>query len=54
MAKVKVEVLDAVVNGHSKGSQIEIEDKDADYLASINYVRKLAQKRKAPAKKAEE
>lgn len=68
MAKVKIEVLDAVVSGQPKGSQFELDEKDADHLASIGYVKKLgkveepkkatakpkepAKASKAPAKKA--
>lgn len=50
MAKVKVEVLDAIVNGHSKGSKIEVEEKDAKHLVSIGYVKEVEQPKKAPAK----
>jgi hypothetical protein len=39
MAKVKVEVLDAVVDGKGKGAKLEIDKRSADYLASINYVK---------------
>jgi hypothetical protein len=37
----KVEVLDAVVDGHGKGAVIVIDDRSASYLASIGYVRIL-------------
>lgn len=39
MANVKVEVLDAVVDGKGKGAVIDVEAKTAQYLASIDYVR---------------
>lgn len=39
MAKVKVEVLDAVVDGKTKGAQLEIEKKSADHLSKIGYVK---------------
>ncbi len=50
MAKVKVEVLDAVVDGKGKGEQLSIEDKDATRLESIGYVKRVA----APKKKEEQ
>ena len=52
MAKVKIEVLDAVVDGQPKGSQFEIEQADADFLESIGYVRKIAQRKTTPKKTA--
>lgn len=54
MAKTKIEVLDAVVDGQTKGAQFEIESKSADYLASIGYVKKVKEapsKRKSTKKK---
>ena len=41
MAKVKVEVLDAVVDGYTKGEQIEVEAKSAEALEKIGYVKKV-------------
>ncbi|EOQ08284.1 hypothetical protein [Bacillus cereus] len=34
----KVKVVGGIVDGHSIGSQIEIDEKSAAYLASIGYV----------------
>lgn len=47
MAKVKVEVLDAVVDGKGKGSQLSVEEKTADYLESIRYVKRVETKSKS-------
>lgn len=52
MAKVKVEVLDAVVNGKPSGSQIEVEKASADYLQSIGYVRIIEEAKPVPKKQA--
>jgi len=41
MAKVKVEVLDAVVDGKKKGTKLEIDEHSADHLVSIDYVRRI-------------
>ena len=41
MAKVKVRVLDAVVDGHKKGEVISIDEKSAAYLESIRYVKRV-------------
>ena len=45
MAKVKVKVLDAVVDGKGKGEEVSIEAKSADYLESIGYVEKVGNKK---------
>lgn len=39
MAKVKVEVLDAVVDGKRKGEVVELDEKQAKYLETIRYVK---------------
>ena len=39
--KVEVEVLEAEVDGKVKGETLEIDEKSADYLESIGYVKKL-------------
>lgn len=49
MAKVKVEVLDAVVAGKRKGEQVELDETQAKYLERIGYVKILGE-----AKKTEE
>jgi len=41
LAKVKVEVLDAVVDGHTTGEQIEIDERSAAYLEKIGYVKRV-------------
>lgn len=38
MAKVKAKVLNAVVDGKTKGEIVTIEEKSAKHLESINYV----------------
>jgi hypothetical protein len=51
MANVKVEVLDAIVDGQGKGAVIDVEAKTAKHLASIGYVRVIEEKK---AEKSEE
>ncbi|MBM7600431.1 hypothetical protein JOC34_002822 [Virgibacillus halotolerans] len=59
MAKIKVEVTGAIVDGHAPGSTISVEGKSAEYLEGIGYVRILPKPKpankesapKAPAKK---
>jgi hypothetical protein len=45
MANVKVEVLDAIVDGQGKGAVIDVEAKTAKHLASIGYVRVVEEKK---------
>ena len=45
MAKVKVEVLNAVVDGKGEGEVISIEEKSADHLELIGYVKRVAAKK---------
>ena len=40
-ASVKVEVLDAVVDGKGKGEQLEIAEQSAEYLEKIGYVKRV-------------
>lgn len=42
MAKVKVEVLGAVVDGHKQGDQIDIESTSAEALEKLGYVKRIA------------
>lgn len=49
MAKKKVEVLNAVVDGHGKGEVIEVAAKTADMLVRNGYAKEVK-----PAKKKEE
>jgi hypothetical protein len=54
MAKVKIEVTNAVIDGHTHGEQIEVEQADADKLVAIGYAILVETKeptRKAAAKK---
>lgn len=44
MAKVKVEVLNAVVDGHTQGEVISIEERSAKHLENLRYVRRVAEK----------
>ena len=48
MANVKIEILDAVVDGNGKGAVIEVEAKSAQYLANIGYVRIVDEKKETP------
>lgn len=50
MAKVKVEVLAAVVDGKGQGEQLSIEEKSAAHLESIGYVKLLNKKKEAEDK----
>lgn len=45
MAKVKVKVLNATVDGKGPGETISIDEKSADYLESIGYVEKVGSKK---------
>lgn len=53
MAKKKVEVLDAVVDGHGKGEVIEIDSRSADALVRNGYVKEV-KKQAAPKKEDED
>ena len=54
MAKVKVEVLDAIVGGKKKGEQLELEQSQAEYLQRIGYVKVLDEPKEKPQPKNEE
>jgi hypothetical protein len=41
MAKVKIEVLDAVIDGRVKGEQLEVDEKSAKHLIGIGYAKKV-------------
>jgi hypothetical protein len=41
MAKIKIEVLNAVIDGKQKGEQFEVDDKSAKHLIAINYAKKV-------------
>jgi len=53
MANVKVKVLNAVVDGKTAGSILEIDEKSAAHLASINYVEVLPQETEKKAEQAD-
>lgn len=50
MAKVKVKVAGAYVDGNAPGSVISIEEKSAAHLESIGYVEKVAVEKKPEPK----
>lgn len=50
MAKVKVEVLDAVVDGKRKGEQLELDKKQAEQLEKIRYVKIVNEPKKTTKK----
>lgn len=52
MAKKKVKVLNAVVDGHGKGEVIEVDAKSAEMLVRNGYV-ELVKEEKKPAPKKE-
>lgn len=43
MAKVKVRVLNAVVDGKGKGEVVSVEERSAKHLVSIGYVERVAE-----------
>lgn len=45
MAKVKVEVLNATVDGKGQGETLSIDEKSADHLERIGYVKRVAAKK---------
>jgi hypothetical protein len=45
MAKVKVEVTGAFVDGKGPGSTLSIEEKSADHLEAIGYVKRLVEEK---------
>lgn len=56
MAKVKIEVLNAVIDGRKKGEQLEVSEQDAKKLVAIGYAKEVTEakaesKPKAKAKK---
>jgi hypothetical protein len=55
MAKVKIEVLNAVIDGKQKGEQLEVDEKSAKHLIAINYAKKVeAEKAEAKPKQPAE
>lgn len=41
MAKVKIEVLGAVIDGKHRGEQLEVEEKSAKHLINIGYAKEV-------------
>lgn len=54
MANVKVRVLNAVVDGKTAGSLLEIDEKSAQHLASIKYVEIIEEPKPQPKAQAVE
>ena len=52
MARVKVETIGAVVDGHPIGSKIEIDERSANAFEAIGYVRVLPKPKPKSSKKA--
>jgi hypothetical protein len=52
MAKVKIEVLDAVIDGRVKGEQLDVGEKSAKHLIEIGYAKKVEVKVVEPKPKA--
>lgn len=50
MAKKKVRVLNAIVDGHGKGKEIEVDAKSADMLIRNGYVELVKEKKKEDKK----
>lgn len=53
MAKVTIEVLDAEIDGHAKGAEIEVDKKSAEHLIAIGYAKAVETQPKAAKPKAE-
>lgn len=53
MAKQKVKVLDAVVDGKRKGEVLEVDSKTADMLVKNGYVELVKEEKKKEAPKKE-
>lgn len=51
MAKVKIKVTGAYVDGHAPGSEISVEEKSAKYLESVGYAEIVKEQVKATPKK---
>lgn len=49
MAKVKVEVTNAVVGGKKHGETLTVEEAEAKHLESIGYVQRVAAKKEDKA-----
>lgn len=45
MAKVKVQVTNAVVSGKKSGEMLIVEESEAKHLESIGYVKRIATKK---------
>lgn len=57
MAKVTIEVLDAVVDGKGKGEKLSVEEASANYLVKIGYaeiVKETPKKKPSPKKSKSE
>jgi hypothetical protein len=52
MMKVKIEVLDAVIDGRVKGEQLEVDGKSAKHLVEIGYAKLAEVKAAEPKTKA--
>lgn len=50
MAKVKIEVTNAVIDGHKHGEQLEVSKADADKFIAIGYAKEVAEEPKAAPK----
>jgi hypothetical protein len=51
MAKVIIEVLDAVIDGRVKGEQLEVGEKSAKHLVEIGYAKRVEVKQVEPEAK---
>lgn len=53
MAKVKIEVVGAYIDGHAPGSKIDVEEKSANHLERIGYAKIVkGEPKPSPRKKA--
>ncbi len=52
MAKVKIEVLSAVIDGHQTGEQLEVSESDAKNLVAIGYAKEVSAAKAEPKPKA--
>jgi hypothetical protein len=51
LAKTKIEVLNAVIDGHKQGEQLDVDAKSAKHLIAIGYAKEVEEK-PAPKKPA--
>lgn len=51
MTKVKIEVLNAIIDGKKHGEQLEVDEKSAKYLIGIGYAKEVEAAKPTPKPK---